>query len=79
MRTSAPGAMNLGSASPGPGLFGGRGLFGGIAGGFLGAGLFGLLFGQGIFGGMAGFASIFGLLLQIDLNVRQESEYRNRL
>jgi hypothetical protein len=30
-------------------LFGG-GLFGGIAAGFLGAGLFGLLFGQGLFG-----------------------------
>ena len=36
---------------------------------FLGAGLFGLLFGQGFFGGMAGFASIFGLLLQILLIV----------
>ena len=45
----------------GPGLFGG-GLFVGIAAGFLGAGLFGLLFGHGLFGGMAGFASIIGLL-----------------
>src|SRR5271169_6446890 len=36
------------------------GLFGGLAAGFLGAGLFGLLFGQGFFGGMAGFASIIG-------------------
>jgi predicted lipid-binding transport protein (Tim44 family) len=44
-------------------------LFGGIAAGFLAAGLFGLLFGQGFFGGMAGFASIFGLLLQIVLIV----------
>jgi predicted lipid-binding transport protein (Tim44 family) len=44
---------------------GGRGLFGGLAAGFLGAGLFGLLFGYGLFGGMAGFASIFGLLLQV--------------
>jgi predicted lipid-binding transport protein (Tim44 family) len=42
---------------------------GGIAAGFLGAGLFGLLFGHGFFGGMAGFASIIGLLLQIVLVV----------
>src|SRR5690606_38486583 len=38
---------------------------GGLAAGFLGAGLFGLLFGNGLFGGLAGFASILGLLLQI--------------
>jgi predicted lipid-binding transport protein (Tim44 family) len=62
-------AAPFGSASPSPGFFGGRGLLGGIAGGLLGAGLFGLLFGQGFFGGMAGFASIFGLLLQIALIV----------
>src|SRR5215475_7193465 len=62
-------AAPFGSASPSPGFFGGRGLLGRIAGGLLGAGLFGLLFGQGFFGGMAGFASIFGLLLQIALIV----------
>jgi predicted lipid-binding transport protein (Tim44 family) len=58
---------NIGLARPTPssGLFGGRGLLGGLAAGFLGAGLFGLLFGYGLFGGMAGFASIFGLLLQV--------------
>jgi predicted lipid-binding transport protein (Tim44 family) len=67
--TQPSGAAPLGSASSGPGFFGGRGLSGGIAAGFLGAGLFGLLFGQGFFGGMAGFASIFGLLLQIMLIV----------
>jgi predicted lipid-binding transport protein (Tim44 family) len=67
--TQPSGAAPLGSASPSPGLFGGRGLLGGIAGGLLGAGLFGLLLGQGFFGGMAGFASIFGLLLQIGLIV----------
>src|SRR6187399_1206518 len=67
--TQPSGAAPLGSASPSPGLFGGRGLFGGIAAGFLGAGLFGLLFGQGFLGGMAGFTSIFGLLLQIVLIV----------
>jgi hypothetical protein len=49
-------------------LFGG-GLFGGVAAGFLGAGLFGLLFGHGLFGGMAGFASMIGLLLQVVLVV----------
>ena len=52
---------------PRPGLFGG--LFGGLAAGFLGAGLFGLLFGHGLFGGMGGFASILGLLLQVALVV----------
>jgi predicted lipid-binding transport protein (Tim44 family) len=67
--TQPSSAAPLGSGSPSPGLFGGRGLFGGIAAGLLGAGLFGLLFGQGFFGGMAGFASIFGLLLQIALIV----------
>jgi predicted lipid-binding transport protein (Tim44 family) len=54
-----------------PGLFGGffnrPGLFGGLLGGFLGAGLLGLLFGHGLFGGLGGIASIFGLLLQIAL------------
>jgi len=67
--TQPSGAAPFGSASPRPGFFSGRGLLGGIAAGFLSAGLFGLLFGQGLFGGMAGFASIFGLLLQIALIV----------
>jgi len=59
-----------GSAAPSgqtevrPGLLGG-GLFGGIAAGFLSAGLFGLCSGRDFFGGMAGFASILGLLLQV--------------
>jgi predicted lipid-binding transport protein (Tim44 family) len=38
---------------------------GGLFAGFLGAGLFGLLFGQGLFGGLGGFASLFGLLIQL--------------
>jgi predicted lipid-binding transport protein (Tim44 family) len=67
--TAQPG--QTGAASPG--LFGGYfnrpGLFGGLLGGFLGAGLLGLLFGHGLFGGMGGIASIFGLLLQIVLVV----------
>src|SRR2546430_4036160 len=51
------------------GWFGRPGLLGGLAAGFLGAGLFGLLFGHGMFGNLGGFASIFGLLLQIALVV----------
>ncbi len=49
------------------GWFGRPGLLGGLAAGFLGAGLLGLLFGHGLFGGLGGFASIFGLLLQVAL------------
>ena len=60
-----PSNVGLARTAPSAGLFGGRGLLGGLAAGFLGAGLFGLLFGYGLFGGMAGFASIFGLLLQV--------------
>jgi predicted lipid-binding transport protein (Tim44 family) len=43
------------------------GLLGGLAAGFLGAGLFGLLFGHGLTGGLGGLASIFGLILQFGL------------
>jgi predicted lipid-binding transport protein (Tim44 family) len=80
--TTAPtggGTLQRTTAQPGPtgvrspGLFGGYfnrpGLFGGLLGGFLGAGLLGLLFGHGLFGGMGGIASVFGLLLQIVLVV----------
>jgi predicted lipid-binding transport protein (Tim44 family) len=49
-------------------MFGG-GLLGGLAAGFIGAGLFGMLFGHGFMGGMGGFASILGLLLQVALVV----------
>jgi predicted lipid-binding transport protein (Tim44 family) len=45
----------------------GMGLFGGLAAGFLGAGLLGMLFGGGMFGGLGGISSIFGLILQIGL------------
>ena len=59
------------AAQPPGGLFGGfgRGLAGGLLGGLLGAGLFGMLMGNGFLGGLAGFASFFGLLLQIGLIV----------
>ena len=40
-------------------------MLGGLAAGFLGAGLFGMLFGHGFLGGMGGFASFLGLLIQV--------------
>jgi len=63
-----PGAAStgMGGAFGRPGLFGG-GLLGGLAAGFLGAGLFGLLFGHGLAGGLGGMASTLGLLLQFGL------------
>src|SRR6266513_1284571 len=61
-------AAPIGQTGMRPGLFGG-GLLGGLAAGFLGAGLFGLLFGHGMCGNLGGFASIFGLLLQLALIV----------
>jgi predicted lipid-binding transport protein (Tim44 family) len=65
--TQASTAAPVGQTRPSFGS--GRGLFGGLAAGFLGAGLLGLLFGYGLFGGMAGFASMLGLLLQVVLIV----------
>jgi predicted lipid-binding transport protein (Tim44 family) len=47
----------------------GGGLLRGLAAGFIGAGLFGLLFGGGVFSGLGGFSSLLGLLLQIALIV----------
>ena len=54
---------------PGGGFFGRPGLLGGLAAGFLGAGLFGRLFGGGLFGGLGGFSSLLGLVLQVVLIV----------
>jgi predicted lipid-binding transport protein (Tim44 family) len=68
-----PGSSTVGSPGGGlfnrpGGLFGrGGGLLGGLAAGFLGAGLFGMLFGGGLFSGLGGFSSILGLILQIGL------------
>jgi predicted lipid-binding transport protein (Tim44 family) len=45
------------------------GMLGGLAAGFLGAGLLGMLFGGGMFGGLGGLSSIIGLMLQIGLIV----------
>lgn len=66
--------LNAGAAAPRPATPGmgggfGRGLLGGIAGGLLGAGLFGMLTGHGFLGGMEGFMGFVGLLLQIGLVV----------
>jgi predicted lipid-binding transport protein (Tim44 family) len=56
-------------ATAGGGFFNrpGMGMFGGLAAGFLGAGLLGMLFGGGMFSGLGGISSIFGLILQIGL------------
>lgn len=51
------------------GLLNRPGLLGGLAAGFLGAGLIGLLAGNGFMGGLAGIASFIGLLLQVGLVV----------
>jgi predicted lipid-binding transport protein (Tim44 family) len=55
--------------APTGGFFNRPGLLGGLAAGFLGAGLFGMLFGHGLMGGLGGFASFLGLVLQIGLVV----------
>jgi predicted lipid-binding transport protein (Tim44 family) len=72
-RTYTQPGYNGGYGAPTPargGLFGGRGgMLGGLAAGFLGAGLLGMLFGGGLFSGIGGFSSILGLLLQIVLIV----------
>jgi predicted lipid-binding transport protein (Tim44 family) len=54
--------------APSPGGFLGRsGFWGGLAAGFLGAGLFGLLFGHGFMGGLGGIVSFLGLIFQLGL------------
>ncbi len=53
-------------ATPG-GFFNRPGLLGGLAAGFLGAGLFGMLFGHGLFGGLGGIASFLGLIAQVGI------------
>jgi predicted lipid-binding transport protein (Tim44 family) len=66
-----PNAATTGARSatqPG-GLFNRPGLVGGLAAGFLGAGLLGMLMGHGFLGGLGSLASFFGLLLQIGLVV----------
>jgi predicted lipid-binding transport protein (Tim44 family) len=65
-----PGSPGMGApAAAGGGFFNrpGMGMLGGLAAGFLGAGLLGMLFGGGMFSGLGGLSSIFGLILQIGL------------
>ena len=65
-----PGASSAARPAGSPGGFFNRpGLLGGLAAGFLGAGLFGMLFGYGFLGGLGGIASFLGLLLQIGIVV----------
>jgi predicted lipid-binding transport protein (Tim44 family) len=66
-RPGAPAAAQPGGFFNRPGMMGG--IMGGLAAGFLGAGLFGLLTGSGFMGGLAGFASFLGLLIQVGLVV----------
>src|SRR3981189_1781793 len=65
-----PGSPGVGApAATGGGFFHRprMGMLGGLAAGFLGAGLLGMLFGGGMFSGLGGFSSILGLILQIGL------------
>jgi predicted lipid-binding transport protein (Tim44 family) len=67
-----PGSPGMNTAAPNRGGFfnrPGMGMLGGLAAGFLGAGLLGMLFGGGMFSGLGGLSSIFGLILQIGLIV----------
>ena len=64
-----PGSSGMGTAAGGGFFNRPGGMLRGLAAGFLGAGLFGMLFGGGMFGGLGGLSSIFGLILQIGLVV----------
>jgi predicted lipid-binding transport protein (Tim44 family) len=64
-----PGNPGLGTAAGGGFFNRPGGMLRGLAAGFLGAGLLGMLFGGGMFGGLGGLSSIFGLILQIGLIV----------
>ena len=66
---SQPGSSGV--STVGGGFFNrpGGSLLGGLAAGFLGAGLLGMLFGGGMFSGIGGFSSVLGLILQIVLIV----------
>ena len=66
--TATAGSAAVGRTATAPGgLLSRPGIVGGLAAGFIGAGLFGLLFGHGLAGGLGGLASILGLILQIGL------------
>jgi predicted lipid-binding transport protein (Tim44 family) len=64
------GALSRNGTAATPRAFQRPGLLGGLAAGFIGAGLLGMLFGNGFFGGLGGpggFAPMLGLLAQIAL------------
>lgn len=61
-------APAAGAAARG-GMFSRGGMLGGLAAGFLGAGLLGMLFGGGFLSGLGSFASILGLIAQVVLVV----------
>lgn len=63
-----PSPSPMGMPQPQRPRFGG-GLMGGLAAGFLGAGLFGMLTGHGFMGGIGGLFSFLGLLVQVALVV----------
>ena len=65
--TGQAAAGRTATTAPSGGLLGRPGFLGGLAAGFLGAGLLGMLFGHGLGGGLAGLASILGLVLQVGL------------
>ena len=58
-----------GLARPSYGYGGGSPFMSGLMGGFIGAGIAGMLFGHGMFGGISGFGGMLGFLLQIFLLV----------
>src|SRR5712672_2951961 len=64
-----PGSPGLGAPAAGGGFFNrpGMGMLGGLAAGFLGAGLLGMLFGVGMCSWLCVFSSILALILQIGL------------
>src|SRR5438552_17507787 len=69
-RTFTQPGPGMGAPAPaGGGFFNrpGMGMLGGLAAGFLGAGLLGMLFGGGMFSGLGGLSSIIGLILQVGL------------
>jgi predicted lipid-binding transport protein (Tim44 family) len=71
-RTTAQPDVARPGYAPSGGFFGRPGFFGGsflgsLAAGFIGAGLFGLLFGHGVMGGLGGFGSFLGLIFQLGL------------
>lgn len=69
MQRSATPQSQMGTTAPrAPGGFFNRGGFmGGLTGGLLGAGIFGLLMGSGFFSGLGSLSGILGLLLQVGL------------